>query len=380
MIMQGMLDQDLYKFSMQHAVCQLYPCAVVRYEFFNRGIQTFPEGFDDLLRDEIQSMETMSLTGDERCYMEHALPFFTPVYLDFLSGYRYNPDEVYVKLDEEGRLHVSVEGPWYRAILWEVPLLAIISELYFRVTKNCGSPCKNHNKAKAHRLEDIPFADFGTRRRYSYDNHDMVVCMLSKLCRRFVGTSNVHLAMKHGVKPIGTQAHEWFSYHGTKYGYRQANSVALGRWVDVYHGALGIALTDTFTTKAFWPSFDLMYSKLFDGVRHDSGDPYVFGRKTIQHYTDMGIDPYSKTIVFSDGITTDKAVELYHEFCTRVKVSFGIGTHLTNDVGTTPLNIVIKMVSADGRPAIKLSDEPGKETGDASEIKLSKQVLGISER
>ncbi|RYZ16973.1 MAG: nicotinate phosphoribosyltransferase, partial [Chitinophagaceae bacterium] len=198
----------------------------------------------------------------------------------------------------------------------------------------------------------------------------------------FVGSSNVHLAMKHGVKPIGTHAHEWFMYHAAQYGFRMANTMALEHWVDVYRGELGIALSDTFTTEEFYEVFDRKFARLFDGVRHDSGNPLHFADRTITHYQSLGIDPLSKTIIFSDALNPEKVRRIAEHCRGRIGLSFGIGTNFTNDVGLTPVNIVLKMTAA--RPAgaawtpvVKLSDEPGKHSGDERQIALAKEILGI---
>ena len=199
-----------------------------------------------------------------------------------------------------------------------------------------------------------------------------------------MGTSNVHLARVHNTKPIGTHAHEWFMFHAAKYGFKMANTLALEHWIDIYRGDLGIALSDTFTTSEFYEIFDKKFAKLFDGVRHDSGDPVAFARKTIEHYERLGIDPLSKTIIFSDALNYEK-VKTIAGYCRgKIGVSFGIGTNFTNDVGLKPMNIVIKMVEAlpesePWTPVVKLSDEPAKYTGDAGAIQLVKAVLKIGE-
>jgi nicotinate phosphoribosyltransferase len=231
---------------------------------------------------------------------------------------------------------------------------------------------------------NITLADFGTRRRHSYQVQSMVVKALKQHgSGTFIGTSNIQLAMLNQTKPIGTHAHEWFMFHAAKYGFKMANNLGLQHWVDVYRGDLGIALSDTYTTEIFFKQFDKMFSKLFDGIRHDSSDPIEFATKTISHYQSLGIDPLSKTIIFSDALNYDKVKRIV-DFCRgKIGMSFGIGTNLTNDTGLTPLNIVIKMTEA--QPAngewtkvVKLSDEHGKYTGDEETIKLAKTILDIA--
>jgi nicotinate phosphoribosyltransferase len=235
----------------------------------------------------------------------------------------------------------------------------------------------NYNKLGVSVLE------FGTRRRHSYDVHDLVNETLKAYGgQSFIGTSNVHFAMVNNRRPLGTHAHEWFMFHAAQYGFKMANSISLEHWTQVYGGDLGIALTDTYTTEIFFNQFDKKYSKLFDGVRHDSGDPIEFAQKVISHYVKMGIDPKSKAIVFSDSLNYDKVKKIV-DFCQdKIKTSFGIGTNFTNDVGLPAMNMVIKLT--DTKPdnihwqgVVKLSDEKNKNTGTPEMITLAKQVLGI---
>jgi nicotinate phosphoribosyltransferase len=391
MIIRSLIDNDLYKFTMQQAVVKLFPRYKVKYEFINRGGTQFPRGFDVALREEIKKMESLALTQDEGLYLTLMCnDFLEPTYIDFLRGYRYNSSEVGVT-QEGGDLKVTIQGYWYRTILWEVPLMALISELYFKLTgKNLDKlersvlEQRNIDKAIMAQTKNLKVADFGTRRRESFDNHAQVVQDLKNHYDSktwFVGTSNVYLAFKNRMKPIGTHAHEWFMFHAAKYGYKMSNKLALENWVNVYQGNLGIALSDTFTTEAFFKAFDTKYAKLFDGVRHDSGEPKEFADKVIAHYEKLGIDPTSKTIVFSDGLTMEKCVEINRHCKGRIKCSFGVGTHLTNDVGLDPLNIVIKLTSVeidgDWVDTVKLSDNPGKHTGKKEEIDICKKVLKI---
>lgn len=378
-MIQSILDNDLYKFSMQQAVHMLYPRAEVRYSFFDRGNTFFPKGFDTEIRSEIESMAELRLSPDQKTFLKNKCYFLTPVYLDFLETYQYDPSEVSVSWKDRS-LSLEINGPWYRTILWEVPLMAIISEAYFKATGQQGiSPGRRRqiNLAKADLLgkHGVKFADFGTRRRYSAANHEQVIRdLLSHENNTLIGTSNVHLAHKFNLTPIGTLAHEWFMFHSVLHGYQMANSSAQEAWVKVFHGDLGIALTDTYTTDVFLSTFDTFNAKLFDGVRQDSGDPIQFTEKMIAHYKKLHIDPSTKTIVFSDGLDEKKAVKI-HQYCSgRVRDAYGIGTSLTNDVGVAPLNIVIKLArcrttpDAPWRNTVKLSDDIGKHTGDPTEL------------
>lgn len=374
---------------MQKAVMQLYPNAKVKYKFFNRGKHKFPPGFNKKLKEKIKDISKLELTNQEENYLREKCYFFDPVYVDFLKGYRFNPNEVKIS-QNNGNLSLEVEGYWYRTILWEVPLLAAISELYFSIKNNVKFNFNETNKLnirKAKELEKlkVKFADFGTRRRYSFENQYSVVEVLKKYApNSLIGTSNVYIAFKQNLTPIGTQAHEWFMFHAAKYGFKMANSISLGRWVDVYHGNLGIALSDTFTSEAFFDSFDTMYAKLFDGVRQDSGDPIKFAYDLINHYHKLRINPKLKTIVFSDSLNLKKVKQIEEEISSYINASYGIGTFLSNDIpGVKPLNIVIKMISAaangnDWVATIKLSDIEGKHTGNKKVIRLAKQLLELN--
>lgn len=391
MIITSLLDTDTYKLTMQQIVASQYPDAWVRYEWILRSPVEFPNGFVHHLQDAIVDLSTLTLTDEEAAFLSK-FPWMKAPYIDILRAYNFDPTEVYIEQVSPTMFKLYVEGPWYRTILWEVPLMAIISELYFDLH---GMQLPDrweravYDKAFDLYTLGVNYADFGTRRRFSRKVHEKVVethkgcgsCFKQKC---FVGTSNVWLAMLNDVTPIGTQAHEWFSAHGALFGYRMANSVALDRWTDFYGGRLGIALTDTFTTDNFFEAFTPKFARLFDGVRHDSANPIEFAQKTIDHYKTVGIDPTTKTIVFSDSLNP-AAVKAIEEFCKgKIRTAYGIGTNLTNDVGHAPLNMVIKLVgiarSSDKKmiPAIKLSDVPGKHTGDPNEIALCKGLLGLA--
>ena len=386
-VLTSLLDNDFYKFTMQCGVVQLFPKTKARYTFINRGKHEFPEGFDKALRAAVDAMAELKLTKDEKAFLVKNCPYLSPLYLDFLEGYRYDPSEVHIA-QEGSDLKVTVEGHWYRTILWEVPLLSIISELYYQLMNatewtDAQVLANPREKELLYKELGVVFAEFGTRRRHSYHVHDIVMrTLLEGYGSTFMGSSNVHFAMKYKVKPIGTHAHEWFMFHAAEYSYKMANALSLEHWVDVYRGDLGVALSDTYTTDVFFKQFDKKFSKLFDGVRHDSGDPIVFAEKTIAHYKKMGIDPLSKYIIFSDGLNPKK-VQAITEACKgKIGISFGIGTDLTNDVGLRPMNIVMKLtevLTSDDEwvPTVKLSDEPNKHTGDPKMIALAKGILGI---
>lgn len=388
-MISSILDNDFYKFTMQHAVVKRFPKARARYQFINRGGHQFPDGFAEELRNAINGLAQLQLTRQEKTYFAATCPYIDPTYFDFLQGYRYDPDEVLIR-QQGSELQVSVEGYWYRAILWEVPIMSLICELYYQMTGQRRHADETvmltaREKIEKYRNLGVTIAEFGTRRRHSYAVHQLVVRALRQYGENtFIGTSNVHLAMRYQTKPIGTHAHEWFMFHAAKYGFKMANLLGLEHWAEVYRGDLGIALSDTYTTDVFFTQFDKKLSKLFDGVRHDSGDPLLFADKTIRHYEQKGIDPLSKTIVFSDGLNYDKVARIAAYCRGKIGFSFGIGTNFTNDVGLPPLNIVLKMTEAfpeeaQWDPVIKLSDDPGKHTGDTETVKLAKQILMIPE-
>lgn len=386
MIIKHFTDNDLYKFSVMLAIQKLYPWAYVKYAFTNRGRTQFPEGFAERMREEVEAMADLKLTQEEKKFVKTKCYFFDPVFVDFLEGFRYKPEEVTI-VQEGGDLSVIIEGYWYRTVLWEVPLLAIISELYFKMTGATPAAVEEKAVVKAKALSGIEadYSEFGTRRRFSFEVQDKVVGTLKAHSGEyFKGTSNVYLAMKYNTTPIGTMPHEWFMYHGAIYGYRSANIKGLEAWVDVYDGSLGIALTDTYTTDAFFDSFSLKHAKLFDGVRHDSSDPLVFADKAIQFYEKNRIDPTSKTLVFSDSLNLESVKAIKNHVAGRMHDTYGIGTFFSNDVGVKPLNIVIKLTDVkvhkkDSKylKAVKLSDVAGKHTGDEREIDLSLRTMGL---
>jgi len=382
-IIKSILDNDLYKFTMQQGVLELFSKTHVSYRFKNRGDQRFNNDFLSALKEQIISMAKLRLTSSEYSFLILKVPSFKRNYLAYLNNYRFDPNEIEASLDENNDLVISIKGPWHSTILWEVPLMAIISELYFEIIDTDWNYNDQIRKAaiKGFALSSgsCSFADFGTRRRRSFKNQDIVVNEM-KIYSTFAGTSNVFLAMKHGLRPIGTMAHEWFMGISVLEGLRNANYYAITDWKRVYTGSLGIALTDTYGTDAFFNNFTLELSKLYDGVRHDSGDPFNFGKKVIAHYKKMGIDPMSKTIVFSDGLNTQKAIDIKKFFGSQIKVSFGIGTHFSNDFENSPaLNMVIKLWSVwhNGMEVnvVKLGDGTGKEMGAPDAVRVAKYTF-----
>lgn len=380
MIINSILDNDTYKLAMQQAVLAYAPGTRVKYKFHNRRPEgKFTHEFLLRLQYEIKHMSRLYLFEGEKKFLYKHCPYLSSTYINYLSHYQYFPPEVQYDI-KDGELVLEISGPWEHTILWEVPLMAMISELYFKL---CDTHWEDYEdlisiriREKRHVLTGCKFADFGTRRRRSHGVHRLVVNDLIK-SPGFVGTSNMLLAYINNVKPIGTMAHEWIMGVSALEGLRHANRHALRIWSEIYKGSLGIALTDTFGTDAFLADFDLYFAKLFDGVRHDSGDPIEFGEKIITHYKHLNIDPASKTIVFSDSLTPEQALLIDNHFKSRINVSFGIGTNFTNDFpGSPALNMVIKMDRCNNVPVVKLSDDEGKQVGDANALQVANWTFG----
>jgi nicotinate phosphoribosyltransferase len=383
MIIRDFTDNDLYKFTTMNAIGKKFPNAEVVYQFINRGNTPFPDGFAEALRTEVDEMKNLSLSKEAEDFIRKKCYYFDPEFIVVLKGYHFNPGEVSIK-QEGGTLNVEVEGLWCRTVLWEVPLLAIISELYFKMTNQKPDDFESRAilKAKEFVAINAHISEFGSRRRFSFDVQNRIIEILKENMGNCLdGTSNVYLAMKHNLSPVGTHPHEWFMYHGAHFGYRLANSKGLENWVDVYQGNLGIALTDTYTTDNFFKNFNVELSNLFNGLRWDSGDPFEFTDKVLKHYEAMNIDARSKTVVYSDSLDLEKVKEIKKHVNGRVRDLYGIGTYLTNDVGVEPLNMVMKMVLAkpvgytEHVPTVKLSDVREKNTGIKSEIEVCLNTL-----
>ncbi|MDF1894793.1 nicotinate phosphoribosyltransferase [Rahnella contaminans] len=369
-ILTSLLDTDAYKLHMQQAVYHRYRNINVVAEFRCRGDELLGE-YAGEIRLQIQKMSQLALTDDEFTYLS-GLPFFTRDYLNWLKTFRYNPEHVTVS-DHNGHLHVRIEGPWREVIMWEVPLLAVISEVVHRqrspdiTAKMAVDQLRKNLASFKEQAADIDLSafrlmDFGTRRRFSGEVQEAIVTTLKNEFPYLVGTSNYDLAHKLQLTPVGTQAHEWFQAH-QQISPVLANSqrAALQAWLDEYPDQLGIALTDCITMDAFLRDFGTKFANAYQGLRHDSGDPVEWGEKAIAHYQALGIDPMTKTLVFSDNLDLDKALHLYRHFHQRVNLVFGIGTRLTCNIPhVKPLNIVIKLVQCNGKPVAKLSDSPGK--------------------
>ncbi|MGY1458203.1 MULTISPECIES: nicotinate phosphoribosyltransferase [unclassified Luteimonas] len=390
-MIHSLLDTDLYKFTMMQAVLHRYPAAHASYRFRCRTPGVDLARHIDVISDAIDALCALRLTDAELDYLR-GLRFIKPDFVDFLGLFRL--DRKYVRLersdDEQGGISLTLSGPWLHTILFEVPLLAIISEAWSVGEHGPADEAEGLRRlrAKIDRIdagvgyEDCRITDFGTRRRYSQAWQDRLVPELANgLGARFAGTSNVDLARRHGMVPQGTMAHEWLQAHqalGPRL--RDSQKAAFEAWAQEYRGDLGIALTDVIGMDAFLRDFDLYFCKLFDGVRHDSGDPMQWGERMLAHLEALRIDAHTKTLVFSDGLDIEEVMRLHAHFRGRCRMSFGIGTNLTNDVGPKPLQIVLKMVSCNGQPVAKLSDSPGKTmVDDEGYLRYLRQVFEVPE-
>lgn len=389
-IIQSVLDTDLYKFTTSYAYSKLYPQAYGQFRFIDRGKTTYPQGFAEELKKEIQEMSKLSLTKDEASFLYRELPYLPPTYIDFVRGFRFDPEEVKVEQDAEGHLSIIAEGLLYRVTLWETPILALVSELYYKMLG--AQPDMEYTErtiiSKARKLAEhgITFSMFGMRRRFSAAIEDRVTELLKEHAAGYLfGTSNVYYAYKHGLRVSGTHPHEWIQFHGAMFGYKMANYMAMEDWINVYDGDLGTVLTDTYTTDVFMRNFSKKHAMLFTSLRHDSGDPLQFTEKVIARYRELRVDPTIKYIIFSDGLDPERAIEIANYCKGRIGASFGIGTNFSNDVGNgvRPMNIVMKLWKCKmtekerWNPCVKLSDVDGKHTGEPEEIELAQRTLGL---
>jgi len=382
-MIKSMIDNDLYKLSMANAVLRKHPNLRVTYRFNDRkGKGLWTQAALKELKLRIRAMSKLALTREERQYCETKMPWINRTFWDYLAAYRYDPKEVKVWLDAKHNLQMEIKGLHCRTIFWEVPLLALSCEVFYEMIDTNWTEDGQEEKmeAKAQRLADagVLWGDFGTRRRRHFEAQERVV-RIGKKFKNFTGTSNVYLAMKYDVKAIGTMAHEWIMVHSALFSLKHANKFALESWNEVYQGNLGTALPDTFGTDAFLRDFDGVLARLFDSVRHDSGDPYEWAEKMIKHYTSLGIDWRSKPFGFTDGNTDESAIEINSWIKAKGgRCWFGIGTSMSNDYGpdSPALKIVIKLYEveeADGRvtPVVKLSDTPEKASGHKDAIRVA---------
>lgn len=389
----SILHNDLYKFSMSNYYIQNFPEASGTFTFHDRNNTEYDKTFVKILKDEFSHLSKLFLQKNEFDWAVKNIPYIPRFYWEWLRSFRYEPNKINIWLDEANHLHIEVTDKMYKVTFYEIPILATVSALY-HVYKHHGYQLKQEIEEALisgldHKIEiakdhNLFFADFGMRRAYNTLTEEFVVKYLKENCPTFVGTSTVSLAMKYGVKPIGTMAHECFMFQAAIHSPKDANFMVMENWVKVYDGNLGTVLTDTYTVDTFLRNFSMKLAKLYDGVRHDSGDPFEFGDKMIAKYKSYGIDPMSKTIVFSDGLDFEKAAEIKEYFAGKIKTTFGIGTNLTCDLpGIKPLNIVMKLKECrvnDRQPVygcVKLSDVTSKSIGTPEDIENYKYQLNI---
>ncbi len=396
-IIHSLLDTDLYKFTMLQVVLHKFPQTHSVYHFRCRNLEDTVYPLVDILDDlneQLDHLCNLKYKEDELQYLRK-LRFIKSDFVDYLELFQLKRRFIQASIDNEGRLDIRIEGPMVQAMMFEIFVLAIVNELYFsRIkTDEVWAEGERHLQAKleliqqyekAQQPNDPPFlvSDFGTRRRYSFEWQKHVVAAFHKTVPNvFRGTSNVLLAKELSITPIGTMAHEFLqAFQALDVRLRDFQKAALETWVQEYRGDLGIALTDVVGMDAFLRDFHLYFAKLFDGLRHDSGDPYEWGDKAYAHYRKLKIDTKTKMLTFSDGLNLPKAWELHQYFKDRFQVSFGIGTNLTNDMGQTPLNIVLKLVECNGQSVAKISDSPGKTmTDNDTFLAYLRQVFQIEE-
>lgn len=390
MIIESLLDTDLYKFTMMQCVLHQFPGAEVAYRFRCRNVGVELGPYADEIRDEIHHLCSLRFKDEELEYLA-GLRFIKSDFVDFLSLFHLKEKYITVKADREAPngIDITIEGPWLHTILFEIPVLAIVNEVYFRHKMPVADEKEGMKRLRAKidlirnepDNDNLKITDFGTRRRFSRAWQTTVTeTLIRELGReKFAGTSNVDLARRYGLIPIGTMAHEYLQACQAL-GPRLRDSQVYGfeMWAKEYRGDLGIALSDVYGMDPFLKDFDMFFCKLFDGARHDSGDPFLWGEKMIEHYRRNKCDPRGKTLIFSDALTVPRIIELYRRFNHRIGVGFGIGTNLMNDLGPEPLNIVVKMIRANGQPVAKISDTPEKGMcEDLTYLAYLKQVFGI---
>lgn len=396
-IIHSLLDTDLYKFTMLQVVLHKFPQTHSVYHFRCRNLEDTVYPLTDILDDLNEQLDylcQLKFKEDELLYLR-SLRFIKSDFVDYLELFQLKRRFIKASIDSEGRLDIWVEGPMVQAMMFEIFVLAIVNELYFRRIRTDEVLAEGERRLQAKMVllnqyqqeqhpNDPPFlvSDFGTRRRYSYDWQKHVIEAFHQAAPYiFRGTSNVLIAKELGLTPIGTMAHEFLqAFQALDVRLRDFQKAALETWVQEYRGDLGIALTDVVGMDAFLRDFDLYFAKLFDGLRHDSGDPYEWGDKAYAHYKKLKVDSKSKMLTFSDGLNLEKAWALHQYFKDRFQVSFGIGTNLTNDMGQTPLNIVLKLVECNGQSVAKISDSPGKTmTDNDTFLAYLRQVFQITE-
>ena len=402
-IINHFTDNDAYTFSCQYYVLQKYPRAEVEYTFFDRNKTRYPQGFGEMVKEQLELMPQVIITSEEIEFMKRKMYYLPEWYFTFLRGYRFNPKEVSVAQDEEGGLNISVRGKWYSTIMWEMPILSIVSELMHTLR---GEIERYHpqreqeraaQKAKEILCNGIVLGDMGTRRRLSFNHHDMVIRTMKKVYEqggydengvhrtwtgKFIGTSNVYLAMKYGLTPIGTMSHQLIEFEENVSGVFECNFNVMRKFSDVYDGDNGIYLYDCFGDRVFFNNLSKRMAMMFVGLRVDSGVEEEQTEKIIDKYKRLGIDPSTKQVIYSNGLNIKRAIELHRFVDGRMQDSYGMGTFLTCDVeNCKPMNIVIKLTRSritenrEWHDCVKLSCDKGKTLGNPEKCaNLLKQI------
>ena len=373
-IITSLLETDAYKFSMGQAIYHQFSDYKTTWTFKCRNKDVhFTKEMVEEIRRQIKAYCELRFTEEELEYLENIV-WIKGSYVDFLRLWQARFDDFTIDDNAECGLNIETKGTWLNTSMYEIPTLAIVNEVYFRMQYNYDELFESFKKRLTQKVEKVQdgtyklavFSEFGLRRRLSAEAHDLAVKTLAEAKlhgSKFLGTSNVYLAKKYGVTPVGTMAHEWIMCAGQgnhKHNPAYSNWYALDAWVKEYGILNGTALTDTITTDCFLKDFQLTYATLFSGVRHDSGDPIEWGEKMIRHYESLGIDPKTKTLLFSDSLDFERADKLFRHFDGRAKVGFGIGTYISNDTDVEPLNIVMKTTRCNGQDVAKISDVKGK--------------------
>lgn len=393
-------DNDLYTFTCMYYILQKYPRAEVAYQFFDRNLTKYPQGFDILLREQLHALANVEITDEERAFMTRMFPFLPYWFINvFLRGYRFNPDELTITQDEEGHLDISVKGRWWSAIMWEMPILATISELMHIMNGDAAKYDAAHEYEKSLQKgrqiweNGLTLGDMGTRRRFSFEHQERVIDALiasydvvkretGGQCGKFTGTSNVYFAMKKNIPCLGTMSHQCISFEEVVSGVIECNYNVMNKWSEVYDGNVGIFLYDCFGDNVFFNNLSKRMAMTFSGLRIDSGVEEEQIDKIVAKYEQLGIDPLTKQAVFSNGLNIERAIQI-HQYCQgKITDSFGIGTFLTCDVtDCKPMNIVVKLVAGritelrEWHPCVKLSCDKGKTLGDKQKCEYLLSVL-----
>ena len=397
-IIKHFTDNDAYTFTCQYYILKTYPRAEVEYRFFDRNHTKYPKGFGKLLQEQVNYMENVVITDEEIAFMKAKMYYLPLWYFTFLKGYRFNPKEVTINQYDEGYLDISVRGKWFSAIMWEMPLLSCISELIHTINGDADKYdlqteyWKSYDKMTKALNNGLIISDMGTRRRFAYQHHYNVIRSFVEASEKtaedlgcfgkFIGTSNVWFAKEFGLTPIGTMSHQIISFEETVSGVFECNNQVMSKWSECYDGLNGTYLYDCFGDKVFFNNFQTKYAKLFDGLRVDSGDEFEQTEKIIQKYQALNVEPTMKSVVYSNGLNLDKALEIHKFVKGRVKDSYGIGTFFTCDVDNVkPSNIVIKLVKGriteqrEWHDCVKLSCDKGKTLGNKEKCNYLSNII-----